>query len=432
VALTQAATTGALGLVELDANPVSGSPIALTRAGLALAGNAAAAMPVTNLAAAATSPAGSALVVCNSTTAAFTGTLPTLASTATAEQVWTLAAGSNVVTIAGSINGSTTANGILTSVGDTYRFLWDGTALTWRVGMSPLDQQQVPLANGTTPLLPAIQWGNLGTIYGQIRADSQSNLGVGVKALQSNTTGYYNTAAGVSALQSNTTGTYNTAAGAGALLSNTTGNNNTAAGVYALLYNTTGTYNTAVGVKALQSNTTGGSNTAAGVNALLSNTTGYNNAAAGVNALLSNTTGNNNTAAGGNALLYNTTGNYNTAVGFGSGYPATTANATTTALGQTLIGYQTGQSVAAQVNYVTALGYQALVGAPGAMALGVDSTGTGAVSNVQDTCVIGTALTTLQISHLAIATQSPLVAGDKYLVISSTGAVHVSALGPAS
>jgi uncharacterized coiled-coil protein SlyX len=68
-----------------------------------------------------------------------------------------------------------------------------------------------------------------------------------VSALQSNTTGAYNTATGVNALFSDTAGFFNTADGYSALASNTTGTDNTAVGLGALQSNTTGSYNIALG-----------------------------------------------------------------------------------------------------------------------------------------------------------------------------------------
>jgi hypothetical protein len=104
---------------------------------------------------------------------------------------------------------------------------------------------------------------------------------VGLSTLQSNTTGYQNSALGAHALQSNTTGYYNSAVGAQALFSNTTGYYNSAVGLTALFSNTTGYYNSAVGAQALFSNTTGYQNSAVGLNALFPNTTGYQNSALG-------------------------------------------------------------------------------------------------------------------------------------------------------
>ena len=85
---------------------------------------------------------------------------------------------------------------------------------------------------------------------------NNSNLGIGLNALQNNTTGYGNVANGPNALKSNTTGYYNTANGVNALANNTTGYSNTASGAGALQNNTTGYYNTACGDGALYDNTT--------------------------------------------------------------------------------------------------------------------------------------------------------------------------------
>jgi hypothetical protein len=81
-------------------------------------------------------------------------------------------------------------------------------------------------------------------------ASANQNVGVGYRALYSNTTGYNNTANGVVALYNNTIGFSNTANGYAALSSNTTGSVNTANGYLALYYNTTGGGNTALGTSA--------------------------------------------------------------------------------------------------------------------------------------------------------------------------------------
>jgi Chaperone of endosialidase len=129
-----------------------------------------------------------------------------------------------------------------------------------------------------------------------------------------------NIALGIGALQNNTTGSYNTASGSGALLSNTTGSENTGVGVQALANYSTASGNAAVGYQALQggsvaSANTGGNNTATGTQTLENNTTGSNNTASGYQALNSNTTGYNNTAIGELALFYNSTGCCNIAIG---------------------------------------------------------------------------------------------------------------------
>jgi hypothetical protein len=142
-----------------------------------------------------------------------------------------------------------------------------------------------------------------------------ANIGLGIAALSSNTTG----------------GGGNTATGYYALAFNTTGGSNTAIGNEALRLNTTPNGNTAIGADTLQSNTTGAFNTATGFLALANNTTGSYNVAVGssdgglVGPLLNNTTGSYNVAIGsgisanfqqGGALQNNTTGSYNIAIGF--------------------------------------------------------------------------------------------------------------------
>jgi hypothetical protein len=141
-----------------------------------------------------------------------------------------------------------------------------------------------------------------------------ANLAEGYLALQSLTTGIYNTgigtysllslsdasldtAVGAGALFSDNGGT-NTAIGAGALFSNTTGGDNNAVGAFALFTNDSGFFNNAVGHGALQSSVDGSQNNALGDLALFSNTSGGTNTAVGDDALFSVTTGNSNTALG--------------------------------------------------------------------------------------------------------------------------------------
>jgi hypothetical protein len=215
------------------------------------------------------------------------------------------------------------------------------------------------------------------------------NAAIGRNALQSNTTGYYNsasgsyalfsnttgssnTASGMSALNSNTTGISNTAIGRNALQNNTTGSSNTASGMSALQSNTTGYYNSAVGVEALQNNTTGFQNTASGVQALQSNTTGFQNTACGVSALFSNTTGYYNAASGYQALNYNTTGNWNTANGVYALF-SNTEGSSNTAVGESALVSTTG-------NYNTGLGryagYNSTTGSGNVSIGGINSSGT--------------------------------------------------------
>ena len=148
-----------------------------------------------------------------------------------------------------------------------------------------------------------------------------------LSALDSNTTGDYNTAAGRGALQHNTNGDSNTATGTNALESNTTGGYNTATGDSALAFNTIGSYNIATGPGVLESNTTGSYNLANGYLALYSNTTGVFNMGNGAGALYKNRTGNSNVAEGLHALYNNTTGGSNIAIGTSAGTNPTTGSA---------------------------------------------------------------------------------------------------------
>jgi hypothetical protein len=106
-----------------------------------------------------------------------------------------------------------------------------------------------------------------------------------------------NTHYGWGALNSNTTGTYNSAFGSFALNKNTTGNYNTAVGASALP-NANGFTNVAIGRRAMFNTTTGGGNTAVGTGSLVNNTYGLANVAVGEDALKNNVGGNWNTAVG--------------------------------------------------------------------------------------------------------------------------------------
>jgi hypothetical protein len=141
-----------------------------------------------------------------------------------------------------------------------------------------------------------------------------NNLGVGLNAFASNTTGGSDAALGSGAMFSNTTGSNSVAAGTFALYHNSTGNSNTAVGHVALYFNTSGNANTAVGDNALLSNTTGESNTAVGYFAAQSVTTGLGDTAVGESALNAVTTGTDNTAVGHRAI-FTGTGKRNTSVG---------------------------------------------------------------------------------------------------------------------
>ena len=153
----------------------------------------------------------------------------------------------------------------------------------------------------------------------EIRSNTNlNNIGIGVSALQNNTTGYQNSAMGLNALYSNTTGSYNSAMGVYALQNNTTGSYNSAMGVYALYYNTTGYQNSAMGVSALQNNTTGNNNSAMGVNALFDSIDGNLNIAQGYNTGRGIIHGSNNTIFGAQVNVGDVSNNVILATGDGT------------------------------------------------------------------------------------------------------------------
>jgi hypothetical protein len=144
-----------------------------------------------------------------------------------------------------------------------------------------------------------------------------TNLSFGEFALDSNTTGYENTAIGNNALPANTTGYRNTALGYDALKLNTTGQGNIAIGHLSLSANTAGFQNTSIGRSSMLFNQTGNYNVALGDSALGLNVSGSHNIAIGQSALTFNTASN-NVAIGSSALTANTTGSNNTGIGYGT------------------------------------------------------------------------------------------------------------------
>ena len=247
----------------------------------------------------------------------------------------------------------------LDSAGDVFRdgvpFLWtDGTATSTggsvALGMRALES--VTSGSNNTGVghnaLSANTTGNSNSAFGQdaLQANTTGgfNSAFGRTALYSNTTGGFNSAFGRSALALNTTGGSNSAFGESALFSNTTGSENGAFGQAALVSNTTGAKNSAFGQQALRSNTTGSDNSAFGGEALRSNTAGFANSAFGEEALYSNTTGNSNSAFGEAALNSNTTGSTNSAFGEDALFSNTTGG-NNTAVGQNALrGNTTGSN----------------------------------------------------------------------------------------
>ena len=159
----------------------------------------------------------------------------------------------------------------------------------------------------------------LGTVYGKTDASALTFIGYNAGV---NSSGTGNTALGYVALQTNTTGNYNTAVGWNAGQA-ATGSENTFVGVQAGSAST-GSYNVAIGKQALQQNTSGASNTGLGFLALGSVTTGASNTAVGTNALKAMTTTNSNVAVGESAGTATTTGYENVFIGAGAGSNNTT------------------------------------------------------------------------------------------------------------
>ena len=157
---------------------------------------------------------------------------------------------------------------------------------------------------------------------------NNNNTGIGVDALNSNTSGSYNNAMGYKSLYSNTGGDQNTASGNRSLYTNTTGFNNTSSGYSSLKLNTTGNENTAFGAVSMFSNTTGSLNTAHGTYSLYSNTTGLYNTVMGHGADAYNEQGSNNTIIGSEAGKGSSTHSKsgNIFLGFRAGYNETSSN----------------------------------------------------------------------------------------------------------
>ncbi len=201
-----------------------------------------------------------------------------------------------------------------------------------------------PLANSTTTAI-----GN--GVLKIVSPLAIENTGVGYKALNHNSSGYYNTAIGSQSLMANDTGVANTAVGALSLSSNTFGGGNTAIGVSCLKENTIGNRNTGNGCASLVKNTGGNDNSAVGFGSLFENTTGSDNAALGAFSLVFNLTGSWNTSVGSKSMQSNTTGANNAACGYESlsantigndntAFGSTSMRSNTTGAGNTAAGYR--------------------------------------------------------------------------------------------
>jgi hypothetical protein len=233
------------------------------------------------------------------------------------------------------VEGGADLNGVNLTVSGTSTLTGKVTAQTLTIGLGG----QTTVATNTTLGFEALNSASL---------TGSNNVGVGYRALQTNTTGNNNSAVGINALATNTTGVSNIAIGASALFLNTTGGDNSAVGSFSLQNNTTGGANTAVGLAALYSNTTAFNNSAIGKSALFYFNTGNNTAvgfeAARGSTTVANNTGTNLTAVGYQALTANTSGSDNTGVGDQAG------DVITTGARNTIIGANSDPSAAAGVD----------------------------------------------------------------------------------
>lgn len=230
-----------------------------------------------------------------------------------------------------------------------------------------------------------------------LRTRSVSSQALGIGA-QDDASGAACTAFGYYSQYRLTTGASNTAFGALAQYSLTSGAGNTAIGAECQYMLTTGVANSAFGSAAQRNITSGGYNCGVGQ--------------ATQNAL---TTGNSNTSIGAYAHLSLTAGSDNVAIGKGAGYDpgGVTANATTTAGGQTCVGAQSGLGSPTQSWYITCLGYRTKATAAGGVAIGVDSGGASAAAVAANDFVLGTANHKVKVpGRLNVARQTPTGTAD--------------------
>lgn len=211
----------------------------------------------------------------------------------------------------------------------------------------------------------------------------------------------------------------------------TTGTKNTAVGVNALKDITTGLSNVGFGYNAGSKVTTGNQNMAMGDQSLVNNVAGSDNIAIGQGSLFRET-GSANVAVGTNALFDATSAQYNVAIGKDAGYQpgGVAADALTTGVNNTFIGYQSGGKPT--VNNAIAIGYRARANNPnsiaigtlvavshdGAVAIGRDSNNTNAIAEASDEFILGTPSHKVKVKGtLNVARKTPTSSADAQGVI---------------
>ena len=256
---------------------------------------------------------------------------------------------------------------------------------------------------------------NLAIGYNALMSNSSgvANTALGFANMSYNTTGSNNTAIGHQALQNNVIGISNVAVGSYALYANI-GNRNLGIGHKALFSNTSGRENVSVGFESNLANSVGIANVAVGNGALANNRAGSRAVAIGHGVMFYANAGevaydNLNTAVGFESMkglgVYTNTFNLNSAVG------AYTLKSLSTGSGNAVLGYNAGAAITTGSNN-TALGNQTIIAATinNASAIGY-----GASVSTDNTIKLGNALVTSVETAAAISASSFVTTSDSRL-----------------
>ena len=203
-----------------------------------------------------------------------------------------------------------------------------------------------------------------------------------------------NLAIGLHALQLATSGGGDLAIGWDSQMFNISGENDVSVGEDSLKY-VTGSENVGFGYTAGYSIAGGNQNVAVGNSALYKETTGSQNTAVGYWALQSDVGSNDNTAVGFYALKATVSG-ANTALGFEAGYTYNAANANTSGVYNTFLGYGNGPGSPTQQSYMTILGAMAFGNCSDCIVLGRSADTVMIPSVLQLSAPMGVAGTTAQ------------------------------------
>lgn len=252
---------------------------------------------------------------------------------------------------------------------------------------------------------------------GNLTNTGTDNVGIGEDSLSGITTGYQNCAMGQFSLRSLTTGNGNFSLGAYSMANAVNAVNNVAIGIGALQnFNATGSgagQNVAIGRGVLQGNGNFSFNTGIG------------------DSVLNVASGSENTSIGAVSGQSLTSGSQNVFVGTQAGMTDVYSNAVTTGIRNIYIGATSGPSVATQLNYAVAIGFNAKAGASNTMALG------GAVGTGYETNIISGGTTASAKLHLISLTEQLRVGASasvywNAITNSTTGVTTFDAVGGTS